>query len=78
MKPAISERLDDLISAGRRLQYAIDSEPPAWPLPASLLCRVVNDVMRMVHRLEGHTEVVQRVKRQRAVAYQVDRRRNEA
>jgi hypothetical protein len=54
MKPAVHERLDDLIAAARRLQQMIDGERPDRLLEATVLSRLAGDVAEMVLRLQDH------------------------
>jgi hypothetical protein len=58
MKPAITERLDDLAVVARRLQHVLDTERPDAPLPAALLCRLARDVDDAVSRLQRHAEAI--------------------
>jgi hypothetical protein len=58
MKPAIHERLSDLIDAARRLQHALDAERADAPLPTFFLCRLAIDVDETVGRLERQAEAI--------------------
>jgi hypothetical protein len=56
MKPAVHERLSDLIVVAQRLQAILDAEKPDNPLPTLPLCRTAIDVDDAVGKLERHAD----------------------
>lgn len=53
---AISERLDDLVNAAKRLQALLDD--PSAPPPGLLLCRVGVDVDSAAAKLADHAALL--------------------